>query len=528
MGCKTVTSSKSSRYFFNEIEDTSLPIASMGNQDQSNMASKVKLTVSIKNVKNNSEYKVQLITYADSAKKSSKIAGTTEPLSKNEEGIILFNQFFSMLYYFEKQQPLDLVVSIGSSSTKIETTLGNIMGSRRQTFIKNLESGENLEVQASEMSSSSNQVQFSILVRGQLKGMEVNYLIKHMGTMTNPANSLLYKSEDKKDYANTINFSQCCIPINYLAPSGNNSENLVNIDFNDIKHKKVLGNYNGDLGKLIDDVDTQVNLAGNNIARINTKIVNKPSFISYLRSGMQINLTIGIDFTGSNGHPKDYGSLHYVSDKMNDYESAIRSCGDILAYYDADQLFPVFGFGFRYDNAKFTNRYTYMNYPINDNVNDPNINTIDNVLLTYRNFIDKIHLSGPTNFAPLINDLNKVMEDDIAQGETWNYNILMILTDGQIDDMQATKNALVKASFLPCSVIIIGIGNGNFTNMDILDADENPLYDSSGRKADRDLVQFVPFNKFKGNAERLAAEVLEEVPRQVVEYYQHQHMDPKI
>ena len=76
-------------------------------------------------------------------------------------------------------------------------------------------------------------------------------------------------------------------------------------------------------------------------------------------------------------------------------------------------------------------------------------------------------------------------------------------------------------------IIILGIGNGNFDNMDILDADENPLYDSSGTKADRDLVQFVPFNKFKDNAEKLAEEVLEEVPRQVVEYYQHQKINPK-
>lgn len=108
-----------------------------------------------------------------------------------------------------------------------------------------------------------------------------------------------------------------------------------------------------------------------------------------------------------------------------------------------------------------------------------------------------------------------------------NYHILMILTDGQIDDMEETKDALVEASFLPVSVIIIGIGDGNFGNMDILDADENPLYDKNRRKADRDLVQFVPFNKFKDNPQKLAEEVLEEIPRQVVEYYQHQKIEPK-
>ena len=127
----------------------------------------------------------------------------------------------------------------------------------------------------------------------------------------------------------------------------------------------------------------------------------------------------------------------------------------------------------------------------------------------------------------MINDLNYEVKKELSEGKIMNYHILMILTDGQIDDMEETKDALVEASFLPVSVIIIGIGDGNFGNMDILDADENPLYDKNRRKADRDLVQFVPFNKFKDNPQKLAEEVLEEIPRQVVEYYQHQKIEPK-
>ena len=102
----------------------------------------------------------------------------------------------------------------------------------------------------------------------------------------------------------------------------------------------------------------------------------------------------------------------------------------------------------------------------------------------------------------------------------------MILTDGIIEDMDDTINSLVEASYLPISVIIIGIGNADFSNMDVLDADEDPLYDNNGRKADRDLVQFVPFKKFSSNGELLAKEVLSEIPRQVIEYYQHKKIAP--
>ena len=211
-------------------------------------------------------------------------------------------------------------------------------------------------------------------------------------------------------------------------------------------------------------------------------------------------------------------------------QSAIRSCGDIVSAYDKEQSFPVFGFGFNFIDPylnNFDGKYTDFNYPINCDIENPAIKYIDGVLMEYRNFITKIHLSGPTYFSPMINDLIFEVEKEIDEGKLFNYHIIMILTDGMIDDMNETKDSLVAASFLPISVIIIGIGNGDFTKMDVLDADVIPLYDSTGRKADRDLVQFVPYNQFKDNPQLLAEQVLEEIPRQVVEYFQHKGIQPK-
>ena len=107
-----------------------------------------------------------------------------------------------------------------------------------------------------------------------------------------------------------------------------------------------------------------------------------------------------------------------------------------------------------------------------------------------------------------------------------SYQVLMILTDGQIDDVDNTIDQLVEGSFLPLSVIIIGVGRADFTTMNVLDADDNPLVDSRGVKAVRDLVQFVPFLKYESNPEKLAQEVLAEIPRQIVEYYQQNNLDP--
>ncbi len=41
------------------------------------------------------------------------------------------------------------------------------------------------------------------------------------------------------------------------------------------------------------------------------------------------------------------------------------------------------------------------------------------------------------------------------------------------------------------------------------------MMDKQGNKTERDLVQFVEFEKFKNNGIALAREVLEELPRQV-------------
>merc|ERR1719433_1234808 len=98
-----------------------------------------------------------------------------------------------------------------------------------------------------------------------------------------------------------------------------------------------------------------------------------------------------------------------------------------------------------------------------------------------------------------------------------NYTILMIVTDGVITDMQKTIDAIVNAGDKPLSIIIVGVGNADFENMDILDADDPPLRSSRGKLMPRDIVQFVPYNQFKRNPGQLSKETLQEVPTQVTE-----------
>lgn len=243
------------------------------------------------------------------------------------------------------------------------------------------------------------------------------------------------------------------------------------------------------------------------------------TFIDYLRGGTQIALTIGIDFTGSNGSPSSSFSLHYNKvPELNNYEVAIRQCGDILANYDSDQQFPVYGFG----EIQMSSISASMCFPINFSSN-PDIHTIDKVLVDYRKCLNQIEFSAPTNFATLINTFrSKVnLKENI-------YHILMIMTDGSISDTQETVDAIIKCTVLPINIVIIGIGNANFSTINMLDGDEHPLKDSKGNECTRDIVQFVPFNKYKNDPEALAAAVLEEIPSQVLEYYQSNNILPPL
>ena len=70
--------------------------------------------------------------------------------------------------------------------------------------------------------------------------------------------------------------------------------------------------------------------------------------LTHLQGGCLLNFVVGIDFTGSNGDPRDPSSLHYLGGAVpNQYTQAITAVGNVIQDYDSDQLYPAFGFGAR-------------------------------------------------------------------------------------------------------------------------------------------------------------------------------------
>ena len=63
--------------------------------------------------------------------------------------------------------------------------------------------------------------------------------------------------------------------------------------------------------------------------------------------------------------------------------------------------------------------------------------------------------------------------------------------------------------------------------MDTLDGDNEALYSTIlKRYASADIVQFVPFNKFKNNPSLLAKETLQELPHQLINYMRKRGIVP--
>jgi len=122
------------------------------------------------------------------------------------------------------------------------------------------------------------------------------------------------------------------------------------------------------------------------------------------------------------------------------------------------------------------------------------------VIEAYKNSLKNVNLYGPTNFAPIIQLVNDMAEEENVTQANQKYFILLIITDGIINDMQKTIDQVVRGSGLPLSIIIVGVGSDVFESMDILDADENPLYSMKYKRyMEADIVQFVPFRDFRHN-----------------------------
>lgn len=132
-----------------------------------------------------------------------------------------------------------------------------------------------------------------------------------------------------------------------------------------------------------------------------------------------MRMFVAVDFTASNGPPRDARSLHFMRPgHFNEYASpallfeasvaaqshihifryqcAIASIGEILQSYDSSKLFAAYGFGGLVRNV------TSHCFALNGAPAAPCVTGVQGILDAYEKALLNVGLSGPTNFAPVI------------------------------------------------------------------------------------------------------------------------------
>ncbi|XP_058752937.1 protein BONZAI 3-like isoform X2 [Vicia villosa] len=249
------------------------------------------------------------------------------------------------------------------------------------------------------------------------------------------------------------------------------------------------------------------------------------SFIDYISSGFELNFMVAIDFTASNGNPQQPDSLHYInaSGRLNAYQKAIMEVGEVIQFYDSDKMFPAWGFGGTVQSGAVSHCFNLNGGPPGSS----EVAGVEGIMDAYSSALHTVRLSGPTLFGPVINTAAQMATESLSSYNSTKYYVLLIITDGIVTDLQESINAVVNASDLPLSILIVGVGGADFSGMEVLDADSGPrLRSSTGRVAARDIVQFVPMREVQRGQISVVQALLEELPDQFLGFMRSRDIKP--
>jgi len=263
---------------------------------------------------------------------------------------------------------------------------------------------------------------------------------------------------------------------------------------------------------------TKLKKAGT-LKTLKSTVLTIPSMIEYFAGGCKMDLMIAVDCSLENRDWRDDStSLHYRSNTwMNDYQAAIKKIGTIYeAYESKKEGFTMYGYGGVWHDV-YTPHF----------IMGQNLKTADDLLKCYDETFcgDSHHLKMNA-----IGELRTVVQTAMyralrsnREGEGQCYSTLVILSTGDTIDEQETVDAICAAAEdAPLSIVIIGVGaSGNFDRIQRLSGGDygNKLRHSNGVPIARDIVNFVKFSNFHGNASRCVSESLKEVPEQFVQHF---------
>ncbi|KAL3943533.1 MAG: hypothetical protein SGBAC_002391 [Bacillariaceae sp.] len=238
-----------------------------------------------------------------------------------------------------------------------------------------------------------------------------------------------------------------------------------------------------------------------------------PSMLQYMSGGCSLDLMIGIDCTIANEGRGSDKSLHYTTSQwLNDYQAGILKLGSTVQNFARGRKSSMWGLGPRIDGKTQA------------------LHLMDDKLITGRDLLDSYdrNIANNANFKqgqtmklkPLIEEATCLTIRNCRAGQC--YTILTVFTAGDITDLQETILILCRAAEdAPISLVIIGVGNRDFSAIEKLCRNDfkSTLRDARGIPIARDIITFVSFKQFGGNASEVVLQALKGIPEQLVTYF---------
>lgn len=515
---------------------------------------------------------------------------TNQNIEVNDEKYLNVPINGSIKYCFEIEQKIVIKLTNEKLDIVHAVVLGNLLMPNNQEMIFNTKDLGDVIVEGKQEDTDLTQIELNVSL-SHLKAVSkvLFYVISHTHD-TKPIR--VFKSEEA--YPNESNdwiFSKVSFPKDYLVLFRESQPFFVQVfqqNYDDCieiyKSSLTLEIISNTFKVVIDNIYVKAELI------IKSREYTLYNFVDYIEKGLKLNLIVAIDYTGSNGHPLDPTSLHYLNSAIEtQYENAIKSCGQVLEAYDDDKKIPLYGFGgvppskvsvehffpiapiliiernkkkakkkemieqeknkFTFEKAVKSEHPSKVNSIIDQSdfqSNDdsyhydlgPNkppsfldpfledyLDGLKEIIEAYRASLLNVVFSGPTNFSQVVENISAKIKLIRRNTKELNYFLILIITDGQINDMKQTITSVVNASELPLSIVIVGVGDDDFSSMEELDGDDFPLTNYNNKMTSRDIVQFVPYSKYSNDRVLLGQEILKEIPQQVESYYHFNGFD---
>ena len=224
----------------------------------------------------------------------------------------------------------------------------------------------------------------------------------------------------------------------------------------------------------------------------------KMYLFDYLILGMKLSCLFAFDFSKKD----EFRKKDITTNTLHTIKGLIET---ILIYVKDDQIFHPIIFGGKFDKSK-------------SNINEiKKSNNINDIIEGYKTFLEQPGIISAEKIAisslidEIINKIYKSYQSDI-------YNILILFLSGDIDgkDQKKTIDNIIKSSYLPLSIIVIGIGNHDFSKMKELFL--NNVISSEGMPKNKENVIFLTLkNKLAINI--IIDNCLEELRKQIIEFF---------